>query len=165
MKPEQLRIGNLVNVDNIEYHPEITIDKTPMKIVGICMGNDGYSVQLNTLDITKQDVSPFVSQYSKFIIPIELTEEWLIKFGFNKYNNFVLDSYSIKLNGIGVKSLCITIEQGNQYITLREFNYASETIPSDLVVLRNSDYHGEFYVHQLQNLYFALTNKELEFKL
>ena len=64
------------------------------------------------------------------LIPIPLTEEWLVKFGFeNKTKSFVLNNISIK-------------QQTKGY-----FFYLSIMIQ---------------YVHQLQNLYFALTGEELK---
>lgn len=72
------------------------------------------------------------------IKPIPLNEEWLLKFGFVKSTHwFELENTSISLNL-------------NQYIL--EFNdaYQESKMP--------------VYVHQLQNLYYALTNKELTIK-
>ncbi len=67
----------------------------------------------------------------EFLKPIQLTEEWLLKFNWNGYNplhfnrNFEID------------------KQGRLYC--------------------NGDYKGVNvnYIHQLQNLYFALTQTEL----
>ena len=64
------------------------------------------------------------------LIPIPLTKEWLVKFGFeNKTKTFVLNNISIK-------------QQTKGY-----FFYLSMMIQ---------------HVHQLQNLYFALTGEELK---
>jgi hypothetical protein len=74
---------------------------------------------------------------------IPLTEEWLLKFGFIKSLH---EGYYDKkwLSGDfffdGKKLLVIT--EG----------------------LINGDFPGILYVHQLQNLYFALTGEELEFQ-
>ena len=75
--------------------------------------------------------------------PIPLTEEWLIKFGFVKYGT-LHDSY--KLNPFIVELGIL----GNHY-TFRKIMNREESI-----LLKEIK-----YVHQLQNLYFALTNKEL----
>lgn len=74
---------------------------------------------------------------------IPLTEEWLIKFGFVKYGT-LHDSY--KLNPFIVELGIL----GNHY-TFRKIMNKDES-----VLLKEMK-----YVHQLQNLYFALTNKEL----
>jgi len=74
--------------------------------------------------------------------PIPLTEEWLERFGFEKEN-------SINEEWRKEKSLPI-IKEGDEFSFI--VGYYENTI-------------GFFkYVHQLQNLYFALTGKELELK-
>lgn len=94
--------------------------------------------------------------------PIPLTEEWLFKFGFEKHESLILDSYSIKLPMIGHKQLTVTIALGNQYMSIKDFDTDDyKSIPTDMCVLRNSDSHGRFMVHDTQNLYHALTNQEL----
>ena len=65
--------------------------------------------------------------------PIELTEEWLIKFGFVKHSGGYLSSDS-----------------------------AIELTFDFLVWKPNIKRLKILYVHQLQNLYFAITGKELE---
>jgi len=76
------------------------------------------------------------------IDPIPLTEEWLLKFGFENL------SLTPKFDG----SKCnFTFYWEVDEIVLRE-NY------EDIFITRIS------YVHQLQNLYFALTGEELEIK-
>ena len=75
--------------------------------------------------------------------PIPLTEEWLIKFGFKKEGLY----YKIQIYGDGIPSY-IGINVGYGYAEL----------------LRNYNHYINSkceYVHQLQNLYFALTNEEL----
>jgi hypothetical protein len=77
---------------------------------------------------------------SEVIEPIPLTEDWLLKFGFayNKtYQIFDNDTISImKLEDL-------------YYLTADWYHIF---------------YEGFKHVHQLQNLYFALTGKELEIK-
>ena len=84
---------------------------------------------------------------SKFYKPIPLTEEWLVKFGFIKKDNSSYwhpnkcwHRYVFGYNKFGLPYLNLEPEGG--------------IIP-----------HATCnYVHQLQNLYFALTNKELTIK-
>jgi hypothetical protein len=81
---------------------------------------------------------------SESVKPIPLTEEWLLKFGFDK-----------------------TL---NQYKTVTSINKGnSENIPFIVLYLDNEFQYDDLrfrtnlkYVHQLQNLYFALTNEELK---
>ena len=74
--------------------------------------------------------------YSR-IKPIPLTEEWFVKFGF--------ESDGIEWwNGILSIGIC---KEGLRYLPTEQINVRVG------IVLQ--------YVHQLQNLYFALTNEEL----
>ena len=72
------------------------------------------------------------------ITPIPLTEEWLLKFGFAK------DEQTLDLFG----NYDSWIERNGMELYLK-----SETMQKKIE-----------YVHQLQNLYFALTGNELEIK-
>jgi hypothetical protein len=69
---------------------------------------------------------------------IPLTEDWLIKFGFKKNETFCF---------INIESGIELMNIANKYFRGR---YKGALITKDIE-----------YVHQLQNLYFALTNKEL----
>ncbi len=73
---------------------------------------------------------------------IPLTEEWLIKFGFEKTN------VDIFFKHIGEKALSIYLESNN-LTTLLSFDFQETPL------------RRVKYVHQLQNLYFALTGEEL----
>lgn len=78
--------------------------------------------------------------------PIPLTEEWLLKFGFV----WELD-----------KSYSLTINENNGlfiWVDLNTLHPIAELIDSSDRVVAN---HIE-YIHQLQNLYFALTGEELK---
>lgn len=81
--------------------------------------------------------------------PIPLTKEWLINFGFEKINE---NEYEIK------RALC-----GHSF-KLSEYGFSDNNLdgfyfdcghPYDSLIKS---------VHQLQNIYFALTGKELIFK-
>ena len=73
--------------------------------------------------------------------PIPLTEEWLLKFGFEESEN----CYELEINGS---------------ISIFFAGYLGVMIDGVFSFLDKD----QFYVHQLQNLYFALTNKELTLK-
>ena len=69
--------------------------------------------------------------------PIALTEEWLIKFGFYKNDEL----FTIEWN---------------------EFSFSIFDFDNGKFAINNSfNYVDINYVHQLQNLYFALTGEEL----
>jgi hypothetical protein len=108
MKPNELRIGNLVN-DNLGGI---------LKIKGIK---------------TESDLS--------HIRPIKLTDKWLIDFGFEKTEWDNNNSFR-KMVG------------NNDYTIVFYSNCICEI--GDVIVKEIQ------YVHQLQNLYFALTGNELQ---
>jgi hypothetical protein len=76
-------------------------------------------------------------------LPIPLTEDWLLKLGFEKTMTW---TYTIDLLG----SLKLVYYLGEKGWSLGFKNY--------------SDFSNLKYLHELQNLYFALTGKELEMK-
>lgn len=80
----------------------------------------------------------------KDCIPIPLTEQWLKDFGFKKYNKYDYDNGEIKIEMFGTSLK----EKQRDYRWVR---YEEKKICT--IVLK--------YVHQLQNLCFALTGKEL----
>jgi hypothetical protein len=75
--------------------------------------------------------------------PIPITEDWLLKLGFEKTMTW---TYTIDLLG----SLKLVYYLGEKGWSLGFKNY--------------SDFSNLKYLHELQNLYFALTGKELEMK-
>lgn len=133
MKANELRIGNLVT---------------------LCLINDEYiEIDLpiatihsdNTIRLLdgKKEIGCFSL---KKIKPIKLTEEWLLKFGFKDRSGILKNkmSYGIEIGKMEIawyrqdnKTRFQTIENGFilKYVT---------------------------YVHELQNLFFALTGEELK---
>ena len=78
--------------------------------------------------------------------PIPLTEEWLIKFGFyisNRKGSTITDYVIVKDNFGYFEVFCIDITKGLGFAGCK---------------------YKIKHVHQLQNLYFALTNEELTIK-
>lgn len=131
MNIQDLRIGNLINQNNTltwVYHLDIG-GKTFCKI--------------NDITIHKKT---FIHRDSNELIfsPIPLTEEWLVKFGFDKQeNNWKKLTICNDWTNIFWESLAgIEISVNKHSIMLPHINY----------------------VHQLQNLYFTLTNEELTLK-
>lgn len=88
-------------------------------------------------------------------MPIPLTEDWLLKFGFDKSDN---DLYKLLLmkNDDFQSDLWARSESGLKIsLTCSQGDYPEQTTFT-------FDYLK--YVHQLQNLYFALTGRELIIK-
>lgn len=91
------------------------------------------------------------------------TEELLLKAGFEKIESLIISSYQIDVSYFpGVfKVLSITLEQGNQYIYLREGRKEDPRHKDDVCTLRNGDIHGPIYMQQVEDLYELLTDKLL----
>jgi hypothetical protein len=130
MKATDLRIGNLFYyrvVDQLDERKEwfevSEIDYDDLRVIGI-------------KDEMNQDYQP-----------IPLTEEWLLKFGFERhhsdYGNGVIYIKDVPNNN-EFKWGVYPFELGSGFIINKSKNLK--------------------YVHQLQNLYFALTNEELTMK-
>ncbi len=124
MTVKELRIGNLV-----QYQDE---DVEIFKVVQI--SKKMISVE-NNIESCHLDIEAFE--------PIQLTEEWLLKFGF--YENE---------NGFFRLDFC------NMYF-LYKYNYGFSFCKNNLEI----ECYSHFTVNQLQNLYFALTGEELKINL
>lgn len=86
--------------------------------------------------------------------PIPLTEEWLLKFGFEKGNH---NWFRLYFNYDNLAdSDCFTYNINSKMLCLESF-YGGEKKGSIQLLSLN-----EKHVHQLQNLYFTLTNEELK---
>lgn len=129
----ELRIGNLIQC----YRKAFDKEKTKHKISGIFFLDEfGDCVELE---------DGFIININKGIEPIPLTEEWLLKFGF--YTN-------------GINDIYYTLE-------IEEDSCDLYYLKEDKTIAIGQPYEAggtelKFeYVHQLQNLYFALTGDEL----
>jgi hypothetical protein len=129
LKPTDLRIGNYVThcdyTDGIFKVESIAYQKDAVGgyVIDTIGGKNGtWSNPINCIE------------------PIELTEEWLLRLGFEKIETeFFIDDWF----------LYISYHEGSCHILMLRDDYYFNTIQ---------------YVHQLQNLYFALTGQELEVK-
>lgn len=144
MEATSLRIGNLVTINNPKHHPRMkdipvlveAIERRPdLKDMG------GYSLSLN------DDLYNY-SQAICFIEPIPLTKEILLKCGFKKRegNNICWDlgDFMIGWYGNSFATWVVELKQGNNKV----------------------HFHSQIKsIHQLQNLYFALTGQELPINL
>lgn len=143
MKVNELRIGNLVEVYNPKYHKQVR-DKT-LIVVGIEGVKEKPIISLINADKKENYCRPYLNQDIKYIKPIPLTEEWLFKFGFNKGKHLTPQNYN------------------NDIVRVYKWMTADVYIFS-IFKYRTPDRLNINYVHQLQNLYFAITGKELELK-
>jgi hypothetical protein len=118
MEAQELRIGNLV------------MDNAKVKIV--------TSGMISNWDIIKRDYGGYN--------PIPLTEEWLLKFGFESDGKY---DY--------------IINKDNFFIICYFDNVWDDVNNGHGSFVFKGGYSVSFqYVHRLQNLYFALTGEELK---
>lgn len=96
-------------------------------------------------EISEEDYKAYSGMVTKLPTkPIPLTEDWLVKFGFKMGASTQPDEYALQCEYF---DLCYSPSNESWSID----NGDSVFIDADIK-----------YVHQLQNLYFALTGKELE---
>lgn len=133
MKANELRIGNIHETNCFDIPRE---GIRSFRIDGKC-----YSY------ITGHGIS-LVEQGLMEFVPIPLTEDWLLKMGFELSGHQLGEEYS----------------RGNfsMYYYNGDYpDYEGEILASCF----NGNNVEIKYIHQLQNLYFALTGEELEIKL
>jgi hypothetical protein len=138
MKATDLRIGNYVIFKNIQM---VTLNQNGK------YENYEEPHQLHQIQISSNDFE-YIEKGQLEYRPIPLTEEWLLKFGFEKRT---------------------TVAHSVQYFI--GFNPITHDWMFDILWLVGHEYpfyrNGHFaikYVHQLQNLTFALTGEELTIK-
>ena len=131
MKASELRLGNLFSkvVDGIHY-------------------GDYVVTKINQDNLVNERGEAIYIGYCE---PIPLTEEWLLKFGFEWLDDLEQERSLVKsING----RIKIVYYKGNaKFLSLYQ--------GTDCVVFPCAMH---IYVHQLQNLYFALTGEELTIK-
>ena len=142
MKTTELRIGN-----SIIYNGGLPEDVDEITIVEIA---DIVWLQQNNYE------------FNKYHKPIPLTKEWLLKFGFWRWR---AGSRSWIINESVLDKIGTTTHRF--YLATSSKKYAVKT--GYYYEARTGYYPSTFlryikYVHQLQNLYFALTGEELEIK-
>lgn len=141
MDIKELRIGNIVKIDDENLGP----------IEGkVTLVNEREVVEL-LLSISKGNGRYFVCG-SDDIFPIPITEELLLKIGFERNND--MSPYILDLDkGRRVYMFKTTYGWILQYV--RYGVGYDETVSKNIVM----------FVHQLQNAYYLVTGKELEIKL
>ena len=131
MKRNELRIGNLVDLGN-----------RIAKIIEIS--------NLSCVVVDLEETQDTIEDYER-TKPIPLTEEWLYKFGFkdidkgdHDYNTYTDSNHDYYLQ-----------------IDVRKKDGKYSILDNSFDDLRDFSMVDISYVHQLQNLYFALTGEEL----
>lgn len=131
MKPSELRIGNFFHrIDRTkEVHIPISI---PLKVITIGFdGCDCLHYEQNPALVTVWDNVNY-----RDMSPIPLTEEWLLKMGFEKdgEGDWQKGDFAFTLGSEGLK-------------LFMEYGFINPPIK---------------FVHQLQNLFYCLTGEELK---
>ena len=125
MEAKELRLGNLISVYRKPTDKELS--HYAVQEIYEWENDENYYVVID---------DTFSVNIETGIIPIPLTEDWLLKFGFKGWD-------------LGKYTLILT--NGNFF----DFQHGLESTP----IAKNIK-----HVHQLQNLYFALTGEELTIK-
>jgi len=151
MKAKDLRLGNLVTIDNEQHWSELK--GKAMVVVGLeKIKQSSFSYPLSNYWISIEDEGGTeYFQSNEFIKPISITMEWIRKLGFvfetlnedstptqRKYRKAVIGSDSIPFK--------------------IEFDTYNESFTLDFVERKLINYN---YVHELQNLYNLHTRLEL----
>lgn len=132
MKANELRIGNFVSAKTTSESFNIISE------IGDGGSGRGWYVRLENVNH-----GVWLEHDGSFLIEgIKINEEWLLKFGFKNKNG--QNRYELKHIGMVLlnDSVCVTMYD------------AYNEVDNSLVLLN--------YIHQLQNLYFALVGSELQ---
>ena len=138
LSANELRIGNLITIDNSVYWIELRDIPLIVTHIGQTMNIKGESSHSVGCEHTNPKTNTYYEIYPQFIEnikPIQLTEEWLLKFGFEKDNELNFVKFSFKV-----------------HFWSNYNSYMYGWIGGNIEIK---------YVHQLQNIYFALTGQEL----
>ena len=119
--------------------------------IGNLLRDKVSKTELEVIELTKDDIATYVIDRSKFPLekgwglePIPLTEEWLKRFGY-----VIIET-----------NKCVEAFRENFRYSIQQVENSEHWFWCDgQTVITNLK-----YVHQLQNLYFALTNEELTLK-
>ena len=145
MKANELRIGNLVTVNNPEYHPKLK--GVILRVTSISPNGDDYSVGLEHINQKPNTYNETYSQFLRFIEPIQLQKEFLNEKFKSDNGNFWIDLQTHYLE---------LITAGRDWFPI--FSQCAEfSCDEEQRVNLNSIQ----YLHHLQNLYYTLTGEEL----
>lgn len=129
MKPEEVRYKNLVEYDGRIFEIDTIAEEFP------------------TLNTAEFGIG--VVDWNN-LKPIPLTEEWLIRFGFERKPHLIFTSLFEMDFGRKRKLLICDVDTPNQMIYLCQEDKTMEN--PDLICLWNYDYDGKINIHEFQNI-------------
>lgn len=138
--PQELRIGNYVNGELYETGCSVTVLQYKVK----SLGEKSAVLQ----DLKTQSVLNYQD-----IQPIPLTSKWLLKFGFTQSLDYDPRKRFDKVPLYENNGVSIMLSDSEFWYVTRQYDGGSSD-PFERVLEVKS-------VHQVQNLYFALTGEEL----
>lgn len=123
------------------------MEANELRIGNIVWSNDGHYDKIED-EVTGIEYNRVSTKYCKTpylpisnIEPIPLAEKWILKFGFKKVESLCEGGYSLNNVNLSINSIneinFYLFEFGDWYIKIK-------------------------FLHQLQNIFFALTGKELK---
>jgi hypothetical protein len=145
MKANELRIGNWVEIDNEKYHNPMK--GIPMIVTGIADAKGLDNEKSHSISLQKKDGCMGFNQFIKFIKPISINIEWLNKLGFSNDD------------GSGGTYEVFDKKMDNNSRMDIEYDLSINIYQGSFSELRIT--HIQF-IHELQNLWFALTGEELD---
>ena len=151
MKAEELRIGNLIYAGQVT---ELLGDlRRVIHVVGINRAKIMYSEDYETSGVFE------MSWNAETFAPIPLTEEWLLKFGFDVRDRSVSLGVGGELPRYATKTVVDIGEYSKTKFTLWYSKKHGWTL--DAHIRQPELSHFIQSVHHLQNLYYVLTGEEL----
>jgi hypothetical protein len=135
MIPSELRLNNLVEINGFEKDGDLYFRAPGMEVWQEVVLTPKLLSQILSFQKLKSD-----TDISMLVRGITLTEEWLLKFGYSQDRN----GYSLE----DKNSLSFSVTAEGEYKPCWNDRVLSAGLTTK-------------YVHQLQNLYFALTGEEL----
>ena len=131
IEARELRIGNIFLIDGV-----------PQKVLAIVPNGNSTSFvsgdYFNVIYLHHEYKTSYEVYSNEDIEPIQLTDEWLVKFGFEE-SEFVFSKNMYFIKGLQIWKC------------------------NDMFLCDKNGIYIK-YVHQLQNLYFALREKELTYE-
>lgn len=148
IKPEDLRLGNHVFVENPIHHPKLMV--VPLKVTSIeprpyLDGSWTHSVSLEHIVEKENEYKESYSQFIRFIKPIPLTEEYILKFWFRLDHRSETGSgisfyhHTSAYYGVQLRDNIWYFRAGHTFIECK-------------------------YIHKLQNAFYLFTGEELTLK-